>query len=458
MAASFRTRITGVNTFAVAALLALAFGVIYVVVWYSSYAHLDEDLGAECAEVRNNLDWSGDSLLVRKMPEWEEAEHKQLEANPTFIQIVDRAGHTLFKSANVQNARFVFEPDRMNPLFFNDVVNGQRLRFGQFPLRNEAGSLLGHLTIAVSREEAHFVLHNLRWTLVLTYLAVLICLFVLLWYAASVAIDPVQHLMHATQQLNEQNLSARLPAAAPIAEMEQLTLAINELLGRLEASVQQQQQFIADVSHELRTPLTAIKGTLEVVLRKERTSVQYKEKLEALLEQTNRLHRLYDDMLTLARVEANTFPIRQEMVSLADCVAKLQVSLAPLLTAQRQTVCVDIPTTVQVRTDATLLDLIMTNLLTNAIKFNKVPGQIWVHWWPDQCTLGVTDEGRGIEVVHLAHIFDRFYRADDARSAEVPGHGIGLSIVKKACDAQHISVQVKSTVGAGTTFLLVFPV
>ena len=96
MLPTFRTRITGVSSLAVALLLALAFGVIYVVVRESSYSHLDEDISAEYEEALNNLDWADDSLVVRHMPEWEEAEHQQIEVNPTFVQVVDRPPDTAF--------------------------------------------------------------------------------------------------------------------------------------------------------------------------------------------------------------------------------------------------------------------------------------------------------------------------------------------------------------------------
>ncbi len=454
---SFRTRITGANTLAVALLLALAFGIIYGVVWRSSYMHLDEDLRAEGAEAENNLDWLGDSLLVRKMPEWEEAEHQQLEANPTFIQIVSTEGHILFKSVNLQGERFAFVADCRQPVFFNGVVHEQRLRFGQFPLANQGGDIQAYLTIAVSREEAHLVLHNLRWTLGLTYIMVVVCLFLLLWYAASLAIHPVRRLIRDAQQLDEKDLSARLPASPDIVEMLQLTEAINELLARLETGVQQQQQFIADISHELRTPLTAIKGTIEVLLRKERSVDQYVTKLHQLLAQTNRLHGLYDHMLTLARVEADSFPVRREEVNLTACLEKVRINVAPLLSEMGQHLEIVVPAQAQVYTDSVLLQLALNNLLMNAIKFNKPQGCVQIEWVAETCTLTVTDQGVGIAAAHLPRIFDRFYRADSARSTEIPGYGIGLSIVKKICDAQHIALEVQSIVGEGTTFSLRFP-
>ncbi|HNG91077.1 MAG TPA: HAMP domain-containing protein, partial [Saprospiraceae bacterium] len=256
MLPTFRTRITGVSSLAVALLLALAFGVIYVVVRESSYSHLDEDISAEYEEALNNLDWADDSLVVRHMPEWEEAEHQQIEVNPTFVQVVDRKGMLRFKSANLRQARFLYRADASSPVFFNDTINSKWLRLGQFPLLNDAGRPLGYVTIGISGDEAHAVLTRLRWTLGLSFAAVVLILFGVLWYAASVAIYPIRRLIAGTEALDEKDLQARLTVPTQVHETEQLAQAMNALLDRLELNMRQQKQFVADVSHELRTPLT----------------------------------------------------------------------------------------------------------------------------------------------------------------------------------------------------------
>lgn len=448
---------TGANMAAAALLIAAAFALIYAVVRESSYRHLDEDLRAEQAEVINNLDWAGDSIIVRNMPEWEEAEHAQLEANPTFLQIVDKKGQLVFKSANIKNARFRFQADSRVPLFYNGEEDGQRLRFGQFPLYSDAGHPAGQLTIAVSGEESHVVLHNLRQTLWGVYLFLVLFLFVLLWYAASLAIDPIRRLIEAVNRLDENELGDRLPVSQQVTETRHLGEAMNALLARLEVSVKQQKQFIADVSHELRTPLTAIKGMLEVALRKERTPAQYARKMEELLAQTNRLHRLYDDMLALARVEAGAVVPQKSHILLSECMEKAVAPLQPALAERGQTLSTHIPTPDAVYTDPALLRVVLNNLLSNAIKFGHPNSSIRLEWSPAGRTLAVRDEGPGIVAAHLPHIFDRFYRADDARSADTPGHGLGLSIVKKICDLLDVSIAVESTEGIGTTFLLRFP-
>lgn len=106
MKLSFKKRIATYNLIAIATLMAIAFLSIYIVVYFTSYQHLDDDITVEKEEVFNNLDWHGDKIIMNKMPEWEEAEHKQLEVNPTFLQIVDLNGKTIFKSANLQKKPF----------------------------------------------------------------------------------------------------------------------------------------------------------------------------------------------------------------------------------------------------------------------------------------------------------------------------------------------------------------
>ena len=130
MKLSFKKRIAVFNTLAVAITTAIVFIVIYAVVYNSSYRHLDNDILLEKEEILNTLDWKGDSIIINKMPEWEEAEHNKVEVNPTFIQIVDNKERMIFKSANLQSNHFLFNPSNEKQHFFNSLIDKQRLQVG----------------------------------------------------------------------------------------------------------------------------------------------------------------------------------------------------------------------------------------------------------------------------------------------------------------------------------------
>lgn len=453
---SFRKRITWVNTVAVAILAAIVFVCIYAVVYYSSYKHLDDDILKEKDEVLNNLDWDSNKIILEKMPEWDEAEHKQLEANPTFIQIVNNSGETIFKSANLHGETFLFNPKIKDNYFFNDIANHQRLRFGQFPVYNESKKIIGHLTIAVSQQESYIVLHNLLLVLIVSYIFLLITLFAILWYAASQAIKPVTRLISAASNINENNISERLPLPDNKDEIYQLATTINDLLERLETAMLQQKQFTADVSHEMRTPLTAIKGTLEVLLRKERSPGHYQEKVKGILAQANRLTSLYDEMLTLSKIDAANMKADKKEMLLHPLIERVVHSFSFALQEKNITVKTDVKEDVLVNANAALLEIILNNLVSNAIKYNRENGSIIVKWSEEQQQLAITDTGIGISSEQLSHIFNRFYRTDHSRSSNIKGYGLGLSIVKKLCDLQNIAIDVNSEEGSGSEFILKF--
>lgn len=453
---SFRKRITWVNTIAVAILMAVVFACVYAVVHYSSYKHLDDDIEKEKKEILNNLDWNKDEIILRKMPEWDEAEHKQLEANPTFIQIVNKDGEAIFKSANLVGEQFLFNPESKSDYYFNAIANKQRLRFGQFPIVNDSKNLIGHITIAVSQQESYIVLRNLLRVLLFSYLFLLITLFGILWVAASRAIQPVTQLIAAAGNINESSINERLPLPGNKDEIYQLASTINELLERLEVSILKQKQFTADVSHELRTPLTAIKGTLEVLLRRERAPEHYQQKLTDILSETNRLTSLYDEMLTLSKLDAANVVANYEKILLYQFTTKLIENHSTDLLNKKLRVTTNIDETASVYADKSMFEIILNNLISNAIKYNNQNGAVEISWEAPQKKLIVQDSGTGISAEQLPHIFNRFYRANDSRSSEVKGYGLGLSIVKKLCDLQHINVEVKSSEGVGSEFSLCF--
>lgn len=407
-------------------------------------------------EILNTLDWKADSIIINKMPEWEEAEHKKIEVNPTFIQIVDNRERMIFKSANLQSNHFLFNPDNTSEHFFNSLVDKQRLRMGQFPIRNDEGKIIGQLTVGISQQESYYVLNNLLITLCISFLLLLLVLYVVIYITASKAIAPVQQLIKAASGFNDPNINNRLPLPQNEDEIYQLAKTINELLSRIEKSIQQQKQFTADASHEIRTPLSAIRGTLEILLRKKREPEQYEEKIKQVITQTDRLNQLLDQLLQLARVESGAVITKKEPVAILELIEAVSQKWQKNMAEKNTRLQLSIPGDSSVLADPFYLDIIIDNLLSNAIKYGQENGKIDCTWNALTKTLSITDDGPGITAEQVPFLFNRFYRADDSRSTDIPGSGLGLSIVKKLADLLQIDITVQSAPG-NTSFSLQFP-
>ena len=234
MKLNFRNRIALFTAFAAAVTIGLVFLVVYSVVYFTAYNHLDEDIWQEKEEVLSNLRWSGDSIIIDQMPEWEEKEHQQVEVNPTFLQLLDANGRLLFRSSNLQNDILLFDPKLSQEAYFNSRITDQRIRQGQFPMLSEHNTIIGHLTVGISQEESAIVLYNLRNTLWIAFPLLLIILFLATAVAASKGIAPVQRLIQAASGIGEANIDARLPLPENNDEIYQLATTINELLQRIQ--------------------------------------------------------------------------------------------------------------------------------------------------------------------------------------------------------------------------------
>jgi two-component system, OmpR family, heavy metal sensor histidine kinase CusS len=454
MKLSFKKRIALFNTMAVAITTAVVFLVIYAVVYYTSTRHLDRDILLEKEEILNSLDSKDSIILITKMPEWEEAEHKLVEANPTFIQIVDNNDSLIFKSANLQKKYFLFNPANNNEIYYNTSVDDQRLRIGQFPIKNEQEKTIGQLTVGISQQESYNVLNNLFFTLCTSFPLLLIVLYVVIYIAASKSIEPIHQLIQTTSKINDSNINTRLPLPENEDELYQLTKTINELLSRIDNSIQQQKQFTADASHEIRTPLSAIRGTLEVLLRKKREPTQYEEKIKDVIGQTDRLNLLLDQLLQLARLESGS--VKKETVYLHKLINEIALKRNKQISEKAMQLQISIPENTTVFADTFFLSMIIDNLLSNAIKYGNENGKIVCNWEGKHKVFSIKNDGFWIEPEQIPLLFNRFYRTDESRSAKIQGSGLGLAIVKKLSDLLQITVSVQSVVG-NTTFSLQFP-
>lgn len=456
MNVKFKVRIALVNTLVAALSTLLVFVVVYFVVMLTSYHHLDSDIRTEKEEVFENLKWQGDSLVVNLMQEWQEKEHHQTEVNPTFLQVNDKAGQVVFRSANLGEEQLHFDNSLKTDKFFDFIFKGKQIRQGQFPIISQRGQLAGHLNVAISQVESALVLKNLRITLFFAFLFLVLIFYFGTSLAAARSIAPIQQLIQGARQINDQNISTRLPLPPHQDELFQLATTINELLTRIEHSIQREKQVTADISHELRSPLAGIRGTLEVLLRKKRAPEHYEQKLEQVIQEADKMNRMLDQLLQLAKIESGYLQPRKEPISLAAFFENIQQKWAPLLEENQVVLHINIDKNARVATDTSLLELIIGNLISNALKYSTIGGFIGCTWDSHQRILSIKDKGPGIPEENLPYIFDRFYRIDTSRNTRIPGSGLGLSIAKKLADIQGIDLTVQSREGEGTTFYLQF--
>lgn len=456
MTLSFRNRIALFTALAAGFTIGLVFLAVYSVVYFSAYNHLDEDIRQEKEEVLNNLRWLGDSIIIESMPEWDEKEHQQTEVNPVFLQVVDKKGKLLFRSSNLREDVLLFNPAMAQAAFFDSHIGGQRIRQGQFPIRNEQNTLIGRLSVGLSSQESAIVLRNLRNTLWIAFPALLLALFLATSFAASKGIDPVRQLIRAASGMDEAHINTRLPVPKTQDEIYRLATTFNELLQRLDSSIQREKQFTADASHEIRTPLTAIRGTLEVLIRKQREPAQYEEKISQVISEVDRLHAMLDQLLQLARLEGGHIPVRAVPVPIDTLLTAVADKWQPRLAEKSMVLQLDIPSSAIVTTDPDLLGVVLGNVIGNAVKYGRNGGRIDCLWEPAKKSLIIRDDGPGISPTQLPFIFDRFYRTDDSRSTAVPGAGLGLAIAKKLSDLLNIRLSANSTEGQGAEFILQF--
>ena len=273
------------------------------------------------------------------------------------------------------------------------------------------------------------------------------------------ALRPVERMSQTAEQISVQDLNARLPVAPTGDALQGLSISLNHMLTRLRDSVNTSRRFLADASHELRTPLTIIKGELQQIVGAETCEPEVRERIGSVLEEVARLEHLVSGLLALSRLDAGDAQRESVDVNLG-ALAASTVDQMRLVAEDRgvQLIPSDLPA-VTVRGDRGRLKQVIVNLLDNAIKFTPRGGVVSLRTEQRDGSgvLEVRDSGIGIPAPALAHVFDRFYRVDEARSREDGGAGLGLSIVRSICGAHGVEIEVESAPGAGSCFRLRFP-
>jgi heavy metal sensor kinase len=283
------------------------------------------------------------------------------------------------------------------------------------------------------------------------------------WFLAGRSLSPVVAMADRARKIGVESLSARLPVANPRDELGRLAATFNELLARLEASVEQQRQFMADASHELRTPVTIARTAARVALQQRtRSEDEYRETLAIIEQETIRLSRIVDDMFTLTRADAGNYPVRMTPMYLDEVVDDV-VRAARVVAATRDvSITVACVESAAFTGDEELIRRLISNVLDNAIRYSPGGGTVAVALdrADDVYAVSVSDQGPGIAPEAQSRIFERFYRVDAARTHDGVrdgGAGLGLALARWIAQTHGGDIRLATSSRLGSTFVITLP-
>ena len=462
---SFRARLVLSFTLLTAVVTALVAAWAY----QSSAEALRDDTDRLLRDRAYVLSKSVTPMAMRLQP-WMEA---FLETDKTGlrVQVLDPEGAVLTQSANLTEALPLSlsarEASATNMSSFTETVklkDGTSVRVASVPVtmyRNNQNTLIGFAQAALPESARDARLHAILMRLIGAVIAATLVAWLLATDLAKAWLRSVDAAAESAHRIGSgATLRERLFVPKDEDEVARLARAFNELLDKLEEAHGTQQRFLADASHELRTPLTVLRGEIEVALRRERPANEYREVLESSREEIERLARLTENLLSLARSDAGESIATREAVDVSELCGRVRDALTAQAAMKRIDLTVDAPQPVWVNGDAVALERVCLNLVENAIRYSSAGEGVTLRAVSedDEAVLSVSDTGPGIGAEHLPHLFERFYRVDKARSREHGGAGLGLAIVEALVKAHGGSVAVASTVGRGTTFTVRLPV
>ncbi|WP_300755500.1 ATP-binding protein [Janthinobacterium sp.] len=385
-----------------------------------------------------------------------------------LVQIIDGEGHVLARSRNLEAARLPAGPGLLARLDAGETVFETLPRFGEEPVRMVSipvhhGGVRLAVQVAGSLDDVNHTLASATMLFVAMALALLAAVGLageMLTRRVLGAIDDVVQQAHF---IGEASLARRLPHPGTPDEIGRLVDTLNAMLERLETGYDAQRRFTADASHELRSPLSRLRTEIEITLRRPRETPEYVAALASCLDEVQRLTTLVEELLMLTRLDVGQDRSAVETVALYPlalaAVRRLEtVAAARGIRIVLQDTPVDAPG-ISARVAPGPVDLVLANLLDNAVKFSPPDSLITVHLSRDgvDALLGVSDAGPGISVDELPHLFERFYRGARARAGEAPGFGLGLALSQAIVHAYGGRIEALNRPGGGALFTMRLP-
>jgi signal transduction histidine kinase len=482
---SLRWRLTGWYVLLLTAVLLVFSGGTYIAVYKLLLDNFDDLLASQANLIVQTINFSDRDLRLQ------DDSLRAGRRDDEHLTRIYRADRTILYDDN-PSERTPELADAMNDALDGDrqiiQVSGREgpMRVLSLPITHD-GLIIGALQVGISLEDLSDTMRTLLKVMLLMAPVMLLVASGGGLFLANRALTPIDRLTRTAQRISADDLSQRLNFQGADDEVGRLAYTFDAMLARLQSAFEQQRHFTADASHELRTPLTAIIGQIDVAIERPRDAESYRATLDTVREQARRLTRLANDLLFLARVDAQPTPIAHELIDLCSLLPAIVAQVELLADERQQQITLDQPSELFVHGNEDDLIRLFLNLLDNAIRYTPHGGRITItaalgsseqmqagansryaaidgHDRPRTqasaqpwVIVSIKDTGPGVKPEHLPRLFDRFFRIDRGRNRAQGGSGLGLAIAQSIASAHGGRLEARSTPGQGSTFIATLP-
>jgi heavy metal sensor kinase len=462
---SVRARLTLWHVSLLAATLIISIALIYVLLARALYVRIDDSLRAVVQIAQTSL--ANDLNEGQDKADAARSTAEELASRQTLIAIYDGHGRLLAEAGREDDIAIALpsldaiptDDDLLQTIVeADDLDDRHRLALRRITI---PGFNVDYIVVAGSSlEPTDEELESLRGILAYLVPLALVVAGIGGWFLAGRSLSPVVAMADRARQIGVENLGERLPVANPRDELGKLAETFNGLLSRLEASLMQQRQFMADASHELRTPVTTARTAASVALQQPRRDEgDYRETLDVIENEMTRLSRIVDDMFTLARADAGSYPVRPTPMYLDEVFDEVVRGSRVVASTRRITIADTAARPASFTGDEDLIRRLILNVLDNAVRYAPSNSVIRaaLDRAGDHYAIVISDDGPGIPAEVQPRIFERFYRVDAARSRPDGGAGLGLALARWIARVHGGDVVLASSSSLGSTFLITLP-